>query len=236
MVTAAEAAVSALTAARAHLADHPDATRIAVRELIGLIADRTLGHRPFWPVEDPPPPRQIRAARRQLADMHTDGWDMNDLGAAYEVLCGHENAAWYTSPELAANAARLSIGPLLEELADDPVPEAVLAVDAVDPACGAGVFLVAALRLITSVFAPRLYGTADPEPAARLLVMPMVSELCVFGMDIDRVAVDLSRAALWLECAGIVPIGWMDDNVVCGDALSGPDAIPPALRDRRAAA
>jgi hypothetical protein len=51
-------------------------------------------------------------------------------------------------------------------------------------------------------------------------------------MDIDPVAVDLARAALWIEAGGEQPIGFMDRNVVVVNSLSGPDAQPPKLAER----
>ena len=63
-------------------------------------------------------------------------------------------------------------------------------------------------------------------------MLPEVMTECVFGMDIDPVAVDLARAALWIEAGGEQHITFMDRNVVIVNPLSGPDAQPPKLAER----
>jgi hypothetical protein len=55
-------------------------------------------------------------------------------------------------------------------------------------------------------------------------------EQCVFGVDLDPVAVEIARAACWLEAGGTRPLGWMDDNIIAGDTLAG--VLPKPLRDR----
>ncbi len=139
-------------------------------------------------------------------------------------------ASYYTPPWAAAAMVRFSIGLAVERMVSSADPRAVLHVLAVDPACGAGVFLVEAARLITAAYAGRLAGRADPALARVLL--PEVMAECVFGMDRDPVAVDLARAALWAEMGGEQPVTYMDRNVVCVNSLSGPDAQPPKLAER----
>jgi hypothetical protein len=53
----------------------------------------------------------------------------------------------------------------------------------------------------------------------------VVLQVCIRGIDLDPVAVALARTALWLEVAASRshPMSFMDRNVICGDALAGPD-------------
>jgi N-6 DNA Methylase len=159
---------------------------------------------------------------------------MCDISAAYEHLLhpGQRQAAgaFYTPPEVAAAMVRFSLGQAAHMLAADPDPRAVLQILAVDPACGAGVFLVEAARFIAAAFAARLAGRPDGQLAR--VMMPEVMAECVFGMDIDPIAVDLARAALWFEMGGEQPLAFMDRNVVIVNPLSGPDAQPPKLAER----
>jgi hypothetical protein len=46
----------------------------------------------------------------------------------------------------------------------------------------------------------------------------------------NPVAVDLAKSACRLESGGAVPIDWLDDNIVIGNALAGD--LPPALTAR----
>jgi type I restriction-modification system DNA methylase subunit len=130
--------------------------------------------------------------------------------------------------------ARVSIEPQMDRLSRHPDPGNVLQILAVDPSCGAGVFLVACARLIAHRYAERLFGEASDLTVA--IVMPEVLDQSIFGIDIDPVAVDLAKAALWFEISGEQPITFMDRNIIAGDALAGPEVEPPRLRERRCAA
>ena len=227
--------LKAVAAARDALGGRPDADLVVMRVLMGQVAARNGLRTPAWPVPAPPlTPEQALALAGRIGEMDFAGWDTADLGTAREyLLSGGDRkklGSWYTPPVVAEAMCRLSIGPQLERLAKSEDPADVLMVTAVDPACGAGVFLVAAARLITRAYCEREFGEAGPEAVAA--VMGEVAQECVYGMDIDPVAVELARFALWLECGGRPEPGWMDRNVCVVDSLSAPDAVPPALAER----
>src|SRR5262249_51913026 len=54
---------------------------------------------------------------------------------------------------------------------------------------------------------------------------------CIFGIDIDPVAVDLAKLALSLETAGAITPSMLDRHIICGNTLAG--VTPPAMDDRR---
>lgn len=195
------------------------------------------------------------AAEAHLDDLGVlDGWHVLDIGELHQQLLeltvtsdntGRAIArksptaqraaqgAWYTPPEVAAAMCRLSIGPQLDRLADeDPDPWNLLRICAIDPACGAGVFLVEAARLIAVRFAHALFsiGADDVSARAIALVLPDVMTECVFGIDIDPVAVDLAKAALWFDIDGCRPFTFLDRNVIVGNALDLD--CPPAYAER----
>lgn len=178
------------------------------------------------------------------------GWGAAHIGDLYQTLLelnprpedgvltvtrGRNNAragqgAWYTPEPVAMFMARISIDTQVERFADDPDPHAMLNILAIDPACGAGAFLVEACRHIAARYAARLFGSDDPGLAATAQSIVMYE--CVYGIDIDPVAVDLARFACWAELGGAVPFGFLDRNIICGDVLSGPDVEPPHLTER----
>ena len=213
----------------------PEPDRLAMRLLTAQLASRS-GLPPLaWPALDHhADPDAVYAARRHLSGLVMDGWDMCDIGGAYEHLLHPEErmskSAFYTPPEAARFMVRFSLSQAAAMLAADPDPRAVLRIVAVDPSCGAGVFLVEAARYITAVLARRLSGR--PDPGLARLMLPEVMAECVFGMDTDPVAVDLARAALWFEAGGEGPVTFMDRNVVVVNPLSGPDAQPPKLAQK----
>lgn len=168
-----------------------------------------------------------------LVDADVASWGVGELGEMRERLAAKDEresgGIWYTAPELAASMARftLSIDSCEPEC---ELPGCALRVLALDPACGAGVFLVATAREIARRYGALATGRADPPAWAVRAVLPIVMTECVYGIDIDPVAVDLARAACWLAIGGTRPIDFMDANIVCGDPLAGDS--PKALEDR----
>jgi type I restriction-modification system DNA methylase subunit len=222
--------VRTILAARAHLADQDQADQVIVRMLIDRLARQKGLSTVDWPTGIRLAPASLAAAREELDQLDLSSWNTDDIGAAYEHLLG-KSGAWYTPIELAEAMVRLAIGPQLDRLAHHPDPRNVLQVLALDPSCGGGAFLLTAARFIAHRLADRLLH--DISPSAVQTVMPEVLDCCIFGIDIDPIAVEISKAALWLEVRGSAPFTFMDRNIIVADALSGP-AEPPRLTERRA--
>ncbi|MFD9965013.1 hypothetical protein [Amycolatopsis sp. NPDC058986] len=220
-------------AARECLGDHPHAEQAVMRLLVDRLAARRGHTPPAWPalptrVEE----TTLEQARTRLQALDLARWEFHDVGAAYEHLLGL-TGAWYTPPVLAEATVRLSLQPQLDRLAEHPDPGNVLQALTLDPACGAGVVLTVAARAIAARYAERLFGEATELTVA--IVLPEVLSESIFGVDVDPVAVELAKAALWFEARGMLPITYLDRNIVCADTLSGPTAIPPRLAERHAA-
>ncbi|MFE7575531.1 Eco57I restriction-modification methylase domain-containing protein [Streptomyces sp. NPDC057521] len=101
----------------------------------------------------------------------------------------------------------------------------LLALTVCDPACGSGHFLVAAARRIARRLADVRGGTTEPYRDA----LREVVAHCVYGVDLDPMAVELARMALWLEAPEPGrPLTFLDARVKHGNALIG--AAPELLR------
>lgn len=248
-VTPRDALAACARAAEVHVqtATWPQALQYTIRSLIDrLAAARHL-----------PPPRLERpenpAAEEALDTLGPlDGWHVLDLGDVNQYLLeltvarGADGRAtvkkdglaargtlgsWYTPADVAAAMCRLSFGTQLDEFARDPDPSSVLRLLVIDPACGAGVFLLEAARLIAGRLAERVSGVSPAPPAHLLYALPLVIRECIFGVDIDPAAVDIARTALWLEVEGREPFDWLDDNIIVGSAID--DEMPPGFTERR---
>lgn len=147
---------------------------------------------------------------------------------------------FYTPPQLARSTVRRTLQPLthvtiheqtgpLEALQWRPKrPEQILALRVCDPAMGSGSFLIAALRWLTDALGQSLVvhdqiaAHEQHDPKRKVLLARQIAERCVHGVDIDPVAVELARLALWLE-VGDAQLGFdcLDHALRCGNALVG---------------
>lgn len=158
--------------------------------------------------------------------------------------------SYYTPDSLVQVLLDSALDPVLERVereAGDP-GEALLGVTAIDPACGSGHFLLAAARRIaTRVARARAGGTASAADYRHAL--RDVARRCIHGVDRNPMAVELTKVALWIETVEPgKPLGFLDANIRCGDALLGvfdldalakgvPDAAyKPLVGDDKAAA
>ena len=114
------------------------------------------------------------------------------------------------------------------------IAEALLSVTVCDPACGSGHFLVAAARRIAKrVAAVREH---NPEPTLESLRTALrdVITRCVYGVDVNPMAVELAKVSLWLEALDPgKPLSFLDAHVKHGNALIGatPKLIDEGIPD-----
>ncbi|MFF1867272.1 Eco57I restriction-modification methylase domain-containing protein [Kitasatospora herbaricolor] len=110
---------------------------------------------------------------------------------------------------------------------DDIVAE-LLALTVCDPACGSGHFLVAASRRIAKrVAAVRERNPEPTVPAVRHALHEVVAR-CIYGVDLNPMAVELAKVSLWLEA--LEPgkaLSFLDAHVKHGNGLIG--ATPSLL-------
>jgi hypothetical protein len=115
----------------------------------------------------------------------------------------------------------------------------LLALRVADVAMGSGAFLVAACRFLADrvveawdvegdigasrALAHRTMETADAEVEGVLLrARRLVAEHCLYGVDINPLAVEMAKLSLWLVTMDRErPFGFLDDRLVCGDTLLG---------------
>lgn len=207
----------------------PEEQRHICRAVVNRVA-AAKGLTPPWPGTAGDLPERLA---EELDGADLAAWGAPELGAVRERLASDEDrqtaGIWYTPPELAANIARFALS-ITSYPSGYDAPGYTLRVLTLDPACGAGIFLIAAARDIATRYAAACTDTTPPPAWAVHTVMPTVLTECVFGVDLDPVAVDLARAACWLETVGAADPAFMDDNIIVGDPLK--DEIPKRLADR----
>ncbi len=168
-----------------------------------------------------------------------------DSRLQFELAFGTERkttGSYYTRPELVAELIKSALEPVIEaKLAsvssvaaarhserseESPLREAkaraLLSIKVCDPACGSGHFLLAAARRIGRELAKLRSGEDEPTPEQFRLAVREVIQHCIYGVDLNPLAVDLCKLALWIEGHSTgKPLSFLDHRIRCGNSLVG---------------
>ena len=100
--------------------------------------------------------------------------------------------------------------------------QALLALSILDPSCGSGHFLVAAAHRVARKIAQIRTGDEEPSAADTRHALRDVVSHCLYGVDVNPMAVELCRFALWLETIEPgKPLSFLDHRIRLGDSLLG---------------
>lgn len=147
------------------------------------------------------------------------------------------SGSYYTPDSLVQELIKSALDPVIaQKIADhsaNPV-EALLTLTVCDPSCGSGHFLLAAARRL----AAKISELRAPDGAARpddyRHALREVASRCLFGVDLNPMAVELCRVALWLETVDPgKPLGFFNHHIRAGNSLLGttPELIAQGLPD-----
>ncbi|MGB7219748.1 MAG: N-6 DNA methylase, partial [Vicinamibacterales bacterium] len=130
---------------------------------------------------------------------------------------------FYTPQPIAEYLVRRVLGSLVHEA----TPDRILQLRIVDPAMGSGAFLVAACRYLASAYEAALIQTGACQPTDlhdqdRAAIRRSIAERCLYGVDLNPMAVQLARLSLWLTTlAADRPLSFLDHRLAVGDSLIG---------------
>jgi hypothetical protein len=158
-------------------------------------------------------------------------FDQNAITFTLESASGNERkttGSYYTPTSLITCLLDSALDPVLNEAAKKPDSDAViLNLKVCDPACGSGHFLIAAAYRIAKKLAAVRTFEEEPAPDAVRHALRDVIGRCIFGVDINPMAVELCQVALWMEALEPgKPLSFLDHHVRCGNSLLG---ATPAL-------
>jgi len=175
--------------------------------------------------------------------------DVEELGSVYESLLDYypiinkmngklefelhpglerkSTGSYYTPSVLVGELIKSALEPVLQErLAQAKTKEekekAILSLRICDPACGSGHFLLAASRRLGKELARIRTGEEEPPPEiVRSAIRDVISH-CIYGVDLNPLAVELCQVALWIEAhTEGKPLTFLEHRVKCGDSLVG---------------
>jgi hypothetical protein len=108
--------------------------------------------------------------------------------------------------------------------------DALLKLSIVDPACGSGHFLLAAARRLAGHVA-RLEAGGTPSASQYRHALRQVVGHCIYGVDLNPMAVELCKVSLWMEAVEPgLPLTFLNAHIQHGNALLG---ATPALLEAR---
>ena len=106
--------------------------------------------------------------------------------------------------------------------------ERALQLKILDPAMGSGHFLIRACQYVAEEIATNPYtsdrGSDDLKGGKSTITYwkRRVAESCLHGVDLNPMAVELAKLALWLETvAADAPLTFLDHHLLCGDSIIG---------------
>ena len=147
------------------------------------------------------------------------------------------SGSYYTPDSLVQELIKSALDPVIaKKIADNPANpiEALLSLTVCDPSSGSGHFLLAAARRIAEKLAELRAVDGAVTPADYRHALREVASRCIYGVDINPMAVELCRVALWLETIDPgKPLGFLNHHIRTGNSLLGttPDLIAAGLPD-----
>ncbi|KKN20351.1 hypothetical protein LCGC14_0936480, partial [marine sediment metagenome] len=136
--------------------------------------------------------------------------------------------SYYTPKALIDILIRTTLQPLVEEKlkkAGNDVEKrekAILDLKVCDPACGGGTFLLSAMDFLGKKLAEVRTGSDSPLEDDLRKARREVLQHCIYGVDMNPLAVELAKMSLWLRaCVKDKPLNFLDNHIRCGNSLIG---------------
>jgi len=150
------------------------------------------------------------------------------------------SGTYYTNPGLVNALIESALKPVMEQRLSDAGKDkesqidALLSLDVCDPAAGSGAFLIAATEFLGDQLARIRIEDDYPSEKDIRHARRDVLRHCIYGVDMNPLAVELCKVSLWLISAtDDLPLNFLDHHIKCGNSLIGTNpelikkGIPP---------
>ena len=181
-------------------------------------------------------PEELGSIYESLLEMHPE----INLEAGYfklNVVSGSQRkttGSYYTPSSLVNCLLDSALEPVIEaalkgrdttspsgHLTTSP-EKALLALKICDPACGSGHFLISAAHRLAKRLASIRAGEDEPAPSVIQHALRDVIGHCIYGVDLNPMAVELCKISLWMEALEPgKPLTFLDHHIQCGNSLLG---------------
>jgi len=145
--------------------------------------------------------------------------------------------SYYTPTAVITCLLDTALDPVLKRISsgsDSEKEKAILNLKICDPACGSGHFLVGAARRIAARLASVRTGEEEPPPTTYRHALRDVIGRCIYGVDVNPMAVELCKVSLWMEALDPgKPLSFIDHHVRVGNSLLGtkPELVARGIPD-----
>ena len=165
--------------------------------------------------------------------LHTQGqWSFSFQGDAEGEQTASGNArklsgAYYTPDSLVQELIKSALVPVIEDRLKGKVNQAdkraaILSITVCDPACGSGHFLLGAARRLAAELAQIDADKDQPTDEHYRHALRDVVRHCIYGVDLNPLAIELCKTGLWLESIEPgKPLSFLDHHLKCGNSLLG---------------
>ncbi len=207
---------------------HVAACELANRDFLGAlrVLAFTLRGGALWPTDFRNlGSEELGSVYESLLELHTE---LNLEGGSFKLATagGHERrttSSYYTGTALVECLLDEALDPLLAQVSKGKdIETSILALKVCDPAMGSGHFLVGAARRIAKALAAVRTGDPEPGPEPFRHALADVVQNCIYGVDLNPLAVELCKISLWMEALEPGrPLSFLDHHLKCGNSLAG---------------
>jgi hypothetical protein len=182
---------------------------------------------------------ELGSVYESLLELHPD---VNADAATFTLstAAGHERkttGSYYTPDSLVQCLLDSALDPVVREreanfakLGYEGLEEAILDLKICDPSCGSGHFLIGAAHRLAKHLATARTGDDQPPPKAIRHAIRDVVGRCIYGVDVNPMAVELCKVSLWMEALEPgKPLSFLDHHIQCGNSLIG--STPTSIRN-----
>jgi hypothetical protein len=136
------------------------------------------------------------------------------------------SGSYYTPDSLVQCLLDSALEPVVKEAAKGKkgvdAAEAILNLKVCDPAVGSGHFLIAAAHRLAKHVARARASDSEPTPDEHRTALREVIRRSMYGVDINPMAAELCRVALWMESMDPgKPLSFLESHIVVGNSLIG---------------
>ena len=138
------------------------------------------------------------------------------------------SGSYYTHPGLVNALIKSALVPVVETKVKGAGPnkdlqeEVLLSLKICDPACGSAAFLIAATEYLGEKLAKIRIQDEYPTDTQIRHARRDVLRHCIYGVDLNPMAVELAKVSLWLTAAtNDLPLNFLDHKIKCGNSLIG---------------